>query len=106
MGAMKLATAGLLIVAFGVLHEGSPVHAACSSWGNGGDDYTNAAEDGCYKVQARLDKYFGGTVNFHYGPQAEDFSQVINNNGIGVGNYKRHNASNQGWGSWTSVPSS
>ncbi len=96
------ALASTLLTGVALVAGGTPASAAgCGTYPYKTSTSTSVTHNGyCIKVQARIDRYYAGSVYRYYGPQDSARSYVSASNGSNAGNYYRYVPT--AYSSWTS----
>ncbi|MFI5906501.1 hypothetical protein [Dactylosporangium sp. NPDC051541] len=87
---------------------GTAAFAACAytqaASSNITDAFTGGTWGNCNQVQARIDRYYGGSVHSIYGAYSNSHSSASDSNGTNSGNYTRAQEYNGGpWGGWQRI---
>ncbi len=81
----------------------SPAHAiTCDSLPTATSTATSTDNVTCYRVQARIDRYIGGSVTSYFGPMSTGTSVASNGSGTNAGNAHRKSLYGTGetWSAW------
>ncbi len=100
--AMALAVVGVLVTQTAASASGGTT-PVCTYTPTKGATWTRISGSGCLGLQARIDRYVGGSegAEIHLGPQSTTLSYVSSSTGLNAGNaYRVRATAYSGWSAW------
>lgn len=107
---MRIAIAGMsaaLIATGGAVALAGPADAAfnCSISRSGASETTSVRNNTCFRVRARIDRYYGGVVHIVSDDPNSTFSYAYNGTGTNAGNFSNKSmmGNSEQWEGWKSL---